>query len=309
MKTNNSSIKKSIQLLKKNECIGIPTETVYGLAANAYSSEAVLKIYKLKKRPRSNPLIVHYLDIKLLNDDCYLNKRFMKLYKLFCPGPITFILKKKKNSIISNFVTNNKKTLAVRFPQHPITRLILKNINFPLAAPSANVSTSISPVTKQDVLEEFGSKIKYVIDGGTTKVGLESTIIDVTGRPKILRVGGLDLKKINKSLKLNLTYNFKNKYKVPGQNKLHYSPGIPIILNVKKPRKFSAYILISKRKYNNKNYFYLTKNKNLKEAGQNLYKTLRIIKRKKFKLIEVENIPNQGLGIAINDRLKRASYK
>ena len=186
MKTNNSSIKKSIQLLKKNECIGIPTETVYGLAANAYSSEAVLKIYKLKKRPRSNPLIVHYLDIKLLNDDCYLNKRFMKLYKLFCPGPITFILKKKKNSIISNFVTNNKKTLAVRFPQHPITRLILKNINFPLAAPSANVSTSISPVTKQDVLEEFGSKIKYVIDGGTTKVGLESTIIDVTGRPKIL---------------------------------------------------------------------------------------------------------------------------
>tara|TARA_B100000941_G_scaffold281217_1_gene248415 strand:+ start:1695 stop:2288 length:594 start_codon:yes stop_codon:yes gene_type:complete len=195
MKTNNSSIKKSIQLLKKNECIGIPTETVYGLAANAYSSAAVLKIFKLKKRPRSNPLIVHYLDIKLLNDDCYLNKRFMKLYKLFCPGPITFILKKKKNSIISNFVTNNKKTLAVRFPQHPITRLILKNINFPLAAPSANVSTSISPVTKEDVLEEFGSKIKYVIDGGTTKVGLESTIIDVTGRPKILRVGGLDLKK------------------------------------------------------------------------------------------------------------------
>ena len=201
MKINNSSIKKSIQFLKKNECIGIPTETVYGLAANAYSSEAVLKIYKLKKRPRSNPLIVHYLDIKLLNDDCYLNKRFMKLYKLFCPGPITFILKKKKNSIISNFVTNNKKTLAVRFPQHPITRLILKNINFPLAAPSANVSTSISPVTKQDVLEEFGSKIKYVIDGGTTKVGVESTIIDVPGRPKILRVGGLDLKQINISLK------------------------------------------------------------------------------------------------------------
>ena len=102
-----------------------------------------------------------------------------------------------------------------------------------MAAPSANVSTSISPVTKKDVLEEFGSKIKYVIDGGKTKVGLESTIIDVTGRPKILRVGGLDLRTINKSLKLNLNYNFKNKYKAPGQSKLHYSPGIPIILNVK----------------------------------------------------------------------------
>ena len=309
MKTNNSSIKKSIHLLKKNECVGIPTETVYGLAANAYSSKAILKVFKLKRRPRSNPLIVHYHDIKFLKNDCYLNNRFMKLYKLFCPGPITFILKKKPNSNISKFVTNNKKTLAVRFPKHRTTRLLLKNISFPLAAPSANVSTSISPVTKKDVLEEFGSKIKYVIDGGKTKVGLESTIIDVTGRPKILRVGGLDLRTINKSLKLNLNYNFKNKYKAPGQSKLHYSPGIPIILNVKKPKKFSAYILISKRRYNNKNYFYLTKNRNLNEAGQNLYKILRNIKRKKYKLIEVENIPNQGLGLTINDRLKRASYK
>tara|TARA_B100000941_G_scaffold290215_1_gene271591 strand:+ start:1308 stop:2237 length:930 start_codon:yes stop_codon:yes gene_type:complete len=309
MKTNNSSIKKSIYLLKKNECVGIPTETVYGLAANAYSSKAILKVFRLKRRPRTNPLIVHYYDIKFLKNDCYLNNRFMKLYKLFCPGPITFILKKKPNSNISKFVTNSKKTLAVRFPKHRITRLLLKNISFPLAAPSANVSTSISPVTKKDVLEEFGSKIKYVIDGGKTKVGLESTIIDVTGRPKILRVGGLDLRTINKSLKLNLNYNFKNKYKAPGQSKLHYSPGIPIILNVKKPKKFSAYILISKRKYSNKNYFYLTQNRNLNEAGQNLYKILRNIKRKKYKLIEVENIPNQGLGLTINDRLKRASYK
>lgn len=309
MKTNNSSIKKSINLLKKNECIGIPTETVYGLAANAYSSKAILKIFKLKKRPKINPLIVHYLDMKFLKNDCYLNNRFIKLYNKFCPGPITFILKMKKTSNISKFVTNNKNTLAVRFPRHPITRMLLKKIDFPLAAPSANISTSISPVTKKDVLEEFGSKIKYVINGGRSKVGLESTIIDVTGRPKILRVGGLDIKMINKSLKLNLIYNFKNKYKVPGQSKLHYSPGIPIKLNVKKPKESSAFILISKRKNINKNYFYLTKNKNLEEAGQNLYKILRNIKKNKYKLIEVENIPNQGIGQTINDRLRRASYK
>ena len=309
MKINNSSIKKSIRYLKNNECIGIPTETVYGLAANAYSNKAILKIFKLKKRPKTNPLIVHYYNLELLKEDCYLNKKFLTLYKKFCPGPITFILKLRKKSLISKRITNNKFKLAVRFPKHPKARNLLKKVNFPLAAPSANIFSSISPVTKKDVIEEFGKKIKYVLDGGRSKIGLESTIIDLTNKPKILRLGGLDIKNLEKILNLKLGYMQKKKSYYPGQSKLHYSPGIPIKLNIKKPKSNSAYLLINKKKINNKNFFYLSKNKNLKEAGKNLYKMLREIKKLDYKLIEVEHIPKTGIGQTINDRLLRASLK
>ncbi len=309
MKIKNSSIKKSIHFLEKNECIGIPTETVYGLAANAYSNNAVSKVFKLKKRPKNNPLIVHYYDIKRLQKDCLTNKNFLKLYQRFCPGPLTFILKLKKKNSISKYVTNKSNNLAVRFPKHPITRLLLKKLNFPLAAPSANKSTSISPVTKDDVIDEFGKKIKYILNGGRSKVGLESTIIDLTTKPKILRLGGIELKRISDTIKLNLFYEKNKKNKYPGQSKLHYSPGIPIKMNIKIPKKNSAYLLINKRKENNKNFFYLSKNKNLKQAGKNLYKALRRIKKRRYKLIEVQKIPNTGIGQTINDRLLRASTK
>ena len=309
MKINNSSIKKSINYLKNNECIGIPTETVYGLAANAYSSSAVSKVFKLKKRPKKNPLIVHYYSKSQLERDCHLNKNFYKLYKKFCPGPLTFILRLKSNSMIDNKVTNKKKSLAVRFPKHPVIRSLLNKIDFPLAAPSANISSSISPVTKNDVIDEFGKKIKYVLNGGRSNIGLESTIIDLTSKPKIIRLGGLNLEYLKKILNVRLNYNSDTKRDYPGQRRLHYSPGIPIRLNIKDPKKNSAYILINKKKFTSKNFFYLTKNKNLEEAGKNLYKTLRKIKKRKFKLIEVEKIPNIGIGRTINDRLQRASIK
>ena len=309
MKINNSSIKKSINYLKNNECIGIPTETVYGLAANAYSSSAVSKVFKLKKRPKKNPLIVHYYSKSQLEKDCHLNKNFFKLYKKFCPGPLTFILRLKSNSMIDNKVTNKKKSLAVRFPKHPVIRSLLNKIDFPLAAPSANISSSISPVTKNDVIDEFGKKIKYVLNGGRSNIGLESTIIDLTSKPKIIRLGGLNLEYLKKFLNVRLNYNSDTKRDYPGQRRLHYSPGIPIRLNIKDPKKNSAYILINKKKFTSRNFFYLTKNKNLEEAGKNLYKTLRKIKKRKFKLIEVEKIPNIGIGRTINDRLQRASIK
>ena len=139
MKINNSSIKKSINYLKNNECIGIPTETVYGLAANAYSSSAVSKVFKLKKRPKKNPLIVHYYSKSQLERDCHLNKNFYKLYKKFCPGPLTFILRLKSNSMIDNKVTNKKKSLAVRFPKHPVIRSLLNKIE--------KVMPTITPIT------------------------------------------------------------------------------------------------------------------------------------------------------------------
>ena len=310
MNNNLSNIKKSKYLLNKGECIAIPTETVYGLAANAYSDRATSKIFKLKKRPKTNPLIVHYVSLKMLEKDCDLNKNFFKLFKKFSPGPLTFVLKLKKNSKISKNVTNNKKTLAVRFPKHEMARKLLKKLNYPLAAPSANISTKISSVSPEDVKDEFGKKIKFVLNGGRSKIGLESTIINLVSKPEILRLGGIEINKLSKvlGLKLRLNDNVK-KITHPGQGKVHYSPHIPIRLNIKNPKKGEALILIKKRKKIDKNFFYLTKNKNLKEAGKNLYKTLRNIKRKKYKSISVEKIPNKGLGLTINDRLKRASNK
>ena len=310
MKNNLSNIKKSKYYLDKGECIAIPTETVYGLAGNAYSNKATLKIFKLKKRTKKNPLIVHYHNLKMLNNDCIINNQFFKLYKKFCPGPLTFVLKLKKNSKISKNVTNNKKTLAIRFPSHPLTRKLLKLLNFPLAAPSANISTKISPVSKEDVKEEFGNKIKFILDGGRSKIGLESTIISLVDKPRILRLGGIERTKINKVLNKNIKFEKKSKkITTPGQSKLHYSPGIPIKLNTTKPKPDEAFILVKKRKKSYMNYYYLSKNKNLKQAAKNLYRILRIIKNKNYKSIVVEKIPNIGFGEAINDRLKRASSK
>ena len=310
MKNNLSNIKKAKYYLDKNECVGIPTETVYGLAANAYSNIATAKIFKLKKRPKKNPLIVHYHSLKMLKLDCETNDFFYKLYRKFCPGPITFVLKLKKNSKISKNVTNNKNTLAVRFPKHSLTRKLLKNLKYPLAAPSANISTKISPVSKKDVKDEFGNKIKFILDGGRSKIGLESTIVSLLKKPKILRLGGIEINKINRILKAKFKYNKNLKdIIVPGQSKLHYSPGIKIRLNIKNPKSDEAFILIKKKKISNKNYFYLTKNKNLREAGRNLYKTLRMVKKLKYKSIAIERIPANGIGQTINDRLLRASKK
>ena len=310
MKKDLSNIKKSKFFLNRNECIGIPTETVYGLAANAYSDLATSKIFKLKKRPKNNPLIVHYYSLENLKKDCKINQNFIKLYKKFCPGPITFILKLKSKNKISKNVTNKKKTLAVRFPKHSLTRKLLKELDFPLAAPSANISTKVSAVSKKDVEEEFGNKIKFILDGGSSKIGLESTIVNLDPKPAILRLGAIEVSKINKVLKNKVNYKSKNnKNFVPGQGKLHYSPGIQIRRNVKNPKKHEAFLLIKKRKISDKNFFYLTKNNNLNEAGKNLYRTLRMIKKLKYNSISVENIPNKGIGQTINDRLIRASKK
>ena len=308
MKRNYSNIKKAKYYLDNNECVAIPTETVYGLAGNAYSSNAVKKIFKLKKRPSFNPLIVHYSKVRDLQKDCEINQYFIKLYKKFCPGPLTFVLKLKKNSQISKYVTNKKKTLAVRFPKHSITRLLLKSLNYPLAAPSANLSTKVSAVEPKHINEDFGNKIKFILKGKKSKIGIESTIIDLTNKPKILRLGGLEIEKIEKEIKTKLHFKLNpKKISAPGQLKLHYSPGLPIKLNVKNANDNVAHILINKRKNDKKNFFYLSKKSDLKEAAKNLYSTLRKIKKDGYKRIAVEKIPKIGLGLSINDRLNRAA--
>ena len=308
MKINLANIKKAKKLLDNGECIAVPTETVYGLAGNAYSNQACKKIFKLKKRPKKNPLIVHYYDKNQLKADCDFNLNFLKLYKKFCPGPITFILELKKKSKISRIVTNGNNALAVRFPQHPVTRNLLKQIKYPLAAPSANLSSKVSAVSSAHVKEDFGKKLRYILEGGKSSIGLESTIIDLRTKPKILRLGGLEISSIQKVLNKKIKIiNNRSKILFPGQSKLHYSPGIPIRLNVKKVKYKEAYLSIKKMKINKSNYYFLSKKGNLKEAAKNLYSTLRKIKKDNYISIAVGRIPNKSLGKTINDRLKRAS--
>ena len=309
-KANLSNLKKAKKNIQNNNVIGLPTETVYGLAGNAYSNKAVKKIFNLKKRPSFNPLIVHFKDLNHLKKDVIYNKLLIKLYNAFCPGPITFILTKKPGSKISKFVTAGKKTIAVRIPKHPVARNLLKIINVPLAAPSANIASKLSPTCASDVFDEFENKVKFIIDGGRSKFGLESTIIDLTQKPTILRQGAITIEKINKILKRKISINKNSKsIKSPGQLKLHYYPGVPVFMNQKSSKKGGAFITLGKGYKDDKNNFNLSVKNNLNEAANNLYKTMRKISKKNYNSISVCKIPNSGIGKAINERLKKASNK
>ena len=303
---NKRILNKTVKILKEGNIAGLPTETVYGLAGNAYSNKALKKIFKLKRRPKKNPLIIHYFKIKDAEKDVILNRHFFKLYKKFCPGPITFVLKKNKKSKIKGIATANLNTVAIRFPSHIVIKSILKKTNFPLAMPSANISSGLSPISAYDVFEEFKKKLKIIINGGKSKIGIESTVIDLTGKPRLLRPGVISRNEIKKFVKTSIAKE-KSKIKSPGMLKKHYSPGIPIILGKKPSGSKDAYIVFGRKYKKLSNYFNLSKKADLKEAAANLYKTMRKIKNKGYKKIFVSEIPNKGPGLAINDRLKRAS--
>ncbi|MEC7136529.1 MAG: L-threonylcarbamoyladenylate synthase [Pseudomonadota bacterium] len=307
-KFNSKTQLKVIHILNSDGLIALPTETVYGLAGNAYSREAVKKIFKIKNRPKINPIIVHYFTLKEASKDIFFPKKFLKLYRYFCPGPITFILKKKKYSNINKLTTAGLDSVAVRFPKHKVLRKILRKINFPLAMPSANKSGKVSPTCAKHVYNQFGKKI-IIVDGGNSRVGIESTVVDLTSDISILRPGTISSKQIQKILGKKIIYKKSKKIRSPGNLKNHYSPGIPIKLNAKKSEKNSAFITIGKKFKKSKGVYNLSEKSNLKEAAKNLYKTLITIKKKKYKKISVMKIPNIGVGIAINDRLKRAAAK
>ena len=305
---NKQILKKSIINLSNGDVIGLPTETVYGLGGNAYSKKSIQKIYKLKGRPKSNPLIVHYFNLKDASQDIIINDRFKKLYKRFCPGPITFILTKKNGSKINSLASAKLNTIAIRFPKHRAIRSILKKIDFPLAMPSANKSNNVSPVTAEDVFDEFNKEIKLIIDGGKCKIGIESTVVDLVSVPKILRPGIIEKSSIEKILKKKIKKNIRNKKIIsPGMMKKHYSPGIPVLINQKKHDGISAFIYLGNNHKNKKKFFSLSKKLDLTEAASNLYRLFRLIKKKGYKKIQIGKIPNLGSGIAINDRIQRAS--
>ena len=309
IKFNSKNLIKIINILKKNGIIGLPTETVYGLAGNAYSLSAIKKIFKIKKRLKKNPLIIHYYNLNHAKKDVLLDKKFYKIYKKFSPGPITYIVKKKNNSKIKSLACGNLKTVGIRFPKNKIIRKLLKKLKFPLAMPSANKSSSVSPVMPLDVFEEFNNKIK-VVDGGISKIGIESTVLNLVDKVCILRPGIITPKQIENVLKIKLKILTKQTIlKSPGLLKKHYSPGIPMYINKNKcPDKY-AFITFGNKYPVTRNSFNLSKKSNLNEAAKNLYKFFRNIKKRGYKKIYVAKIPNRGIGLAINDRLERASNK
>jgi L-threonylcarbamoyladenylate synthase len=310
---NSTSAKK---ILDTGNIIAIPTETVYGLAGNAFDVKAVSKIFAVKKRPSFDPLIVHTHSIEALKEFVTeIPGQAFVLAKAFWPGPLTLLLPKKNN--IPDLVTSGLERVAVRIPNHPLTLELLKSLDYPLAAPSANPFGYISPTTAQHVANQLGNDIEYILDGGTCAVGVESTIVGwENGIPTVMRVGGLSIEAIEHvigSVQV-LTVSSSNPA-APGMLKSHYAPKIPMLAgNIDKlllehaAKKIA--VLSFQKAYPSvyKNYILSTIG-DTTEAAQHLFAAMRELDTSDAELILTEFVPNTGLGRAINDRLKRACAK
>ena len=310
-------ISKAIALLTAEEVVAIPTETVYGLAGNIYSEKAIKAIFETKKRPFFNPLIVHIPSVEYLSQIvAYIPEKAKLLAEAFWPGPITLVLKKK--ATIPDIITAGKDTVAVRIPNHPVALELLKRLPFPLAAPSANPFSSISPTTAKHVEFYFKDAIKMVLDGGACKSGIESTIIGFEkDDPIIYRLGSTSIEAIEAVVgKIEI----KNKKEIapdaPGMLERHYAPKTTTVLTDK--------VLDCIKQYPNKRIgllvfnseieseaictqIVLSKLGDMEEAASKLYNALHQLDKENIDLIIAERFPDYGLGKSINDRLDRAT--
>ncbi|MFN8712881.1 MAG: L-threonylcarbamoyladenylate synthase [Bacteroidota bacterium] len=310
-----TSLQEAAGWLIAGECIGIPTETVYGLAANALDAAAAVKIFEIKNRPAFNPLIVHVHDAgEFEKYAAEVPELIKQLAAKFSPGPLTYIL--PKANCIPDIITAGGDTVALRVPAHPLTRELLKILPFPLAAPSANPFGYISPVTAQHVADQLGGKIPFILDGGSCSVGVESTVVTVRdGKLVVLRLGGLSTEALE-SVVGRVTYelNESSNPQSPGQLKSHYAPRIPLRLGIPdiEPENMKAAILSFRTVPQWRSVAaseVLSVNGDLNEAARNLFAAMRRLDDADADIIFAEVLPNEGLGKAINDRLKRASVE
>lgn len=311
-------ISKAVTLLSNEELVAIPTETVYGLAGNIYSEKAVKAIFETKQRPFFNPLIVHIPSIDYLETIVsHIPEKARQLANAFWPGPLTMVLPKKDT--IPNLITAKKDTVAVRVPNHPVTLELLKQLEFPLAAPSANPFNRISPTTAQHVEDYFKDKIKMVLDGGACKKGIESTIIGFENdKPIIYRLGSIAIEDIE-AIVGNIS--IKNKKEInpdaPGMLDKHYAPSTKTVLSDAILKDIETYIgkRIGVLTFKNKiksdaitSLLILSESGNLSEATSNLYNSLHQLDKQNLDIIIVEILPEYGLGKSVNDRLRRAAF-
>ncbi len=319
MTVMNSSVADAASFLRNDELVAIPTETVYGLAGNALNAAVVLKIFEAKERPSFDPLIVHIPSKEaalLYAED--VPPVALKLMEAFWPGPLTLVLKKK--DCIPDVVTSGLDTVGLRMPNHTMTLALLNNLDFPLAAPSANPFGYISPTTAQHVMDQLDSKIAMVLDGGACKVGVESTIVGFEdGETVIYRLGGLTPEDIRKVAgKVVIRINSSSDPKAPGMLKSHYAPSKPLhiaddlkqLIDANKESKL-AVICFGDVVVDDKHAIYnLSPTGDFSEAASNLFAFLRTIDRREdIDVIVAAYLPETNLGFAINDRLERAAVK
>lgn len=307
------------ETLLKNELIAIPTETVYGLAGNAYNENAIKKIFILKKRPFYNPLIVHVKSATCIEDVAIeIPESALLLADKFWPGPLTLVLKKRPH--ISDLITAGKKTVAIRVPNHPVALGLLDTIDFPLAAPSANPFGSISPTNVEHVFNYFGNELNVILDGGECEKGIESTIIGFeNNQPVLYRHGSISLEEIEKITgKLRFTMNNDKSPKSPGMISRHYAPKTDTYLTNNIYELLKSFegkkigVLIFKNQIKNKQIIHqeiLSKSGDFNEASKNLYAAMHRLDKKQLDVIIAERLPNEGLGKTINDKLERATKK
>jgi len=312
-------ILKAKKVLTNEGIVAIPTETVYGLAGNAYSDEALKKIFILKKRPFYNPLIVHIKSASALDQIAQeIPEAAQKLAEIFWPGPLTLVLKRLDH--ISDIVTSGMDTVAVRVPNHPLTLKLLEELDFPLAAPSANPFGSISPTSAEHVANYFDSQLDIILDGGNCEKGIESTIIGFENNEPILyRHGSIAIEEIEKVIgKIAILTKMEAKPNAPGMLLKHYAPKTETFLTNKVSELLKSFdgkkvgVLTFKDKITNKNIAHqeiLSAKENMNEAAKNLYAALHRLDLLKLDAIIVERLPNHNLGKAINDRLERAVKK
>jgi len=314
------AIARAVELLRRGEIVGLPTETVYGLAADALNPIAVAKIFEAKERPRFDPLIVHLPNREWLERIVGLPEKdrelIFRLADKFWPGPFTMILPKLE--IVPDIVTAGLDTVAVRLSAHPVFAQIASALDKPLAAPSANRFGRISPTTAQHVFDELDGRIPLIIDAGPTEHGIESTIVTVRdGRIEILRRGPITAEKLSEFAEVG-TVAPSEKIISPGQLPSHYAPETPLRLidnaeTYLPPKNQRVGFLAWSGRVTSRAAFvairYLSARQDLREAATNLFRHLRELDRLGLDLIVAERVPSSGLGAAIMDRLERASHR
>lgn len=316
------AIAAAARLIRDGELVAFPTETVYGLGANALDGRAVAKIFAAKGRPSFNPLISHGDSLEMLRAYAQFDDRALQLADKFWPGPLTMILPQLAGSGISDLVTAGLATIALRVPAHPVALELIKAAGVPVAAPSANKSGTLSPTAPHHVLDSLGSNIGVILAAGVTKFGLESTVVDLSGPDvAIVRPGAITAEDIADVLGSPVTYDLEatETPKSPGQLLRHYAPGIPVRLRAVDVAPGEALLAFGSTKFMGirgggfakdlprESLYNLSEQGDLLEAAANLFAGLRALDQTGHTGIAVMDIPDRGIGIAINDRLKRAA--
>ncbi len=297
----------AVRALRDGGLVIVATETVYGLAADAANPAAVADIYAAKGRPRFNPLIAHVADVEAAGRLGRLDPRARTLAQAFWPGPLTLVLPARPDTPVCELARAGLDTVAVRVPSHPVTRALLEAFGGPLAAPSANRSGRPSPTTLADALEETGAAASAALDGGACAIGLESTVVAVLDGPlRLLRPGGLERGAIE-ALVGPLALDGEDASRSPGRLALHYAPDAPVRLEAVQPREGEAYLAFGPGVEAGPGVWNLSPCGELREAAARLFAYLRAADRTRPAAIAVAPIPEQGLGEAINDRLRRAA--